>query len=492
MKLETVYNLQVIPIIRNFIVETAKFYGAESRESADLENAIEEAAEHIITNYPQDSEGIFEISCEAEPEKRLLRIILGNKGLPVDAKNIPEYVIENPEDSIDGLKFFLIKKFTDDFYFVNCGQDGWQTVLEKQLLNFSDKHSPEVTAGKNPDADENPGSTKTTIALARPEDAYAITKLAYYTYRYTYAKTVFYYPEVLKESLENDNVVSFVAKNSAGEIVAHSAYIRSAACREIGEAGALMSHPAFRKSTSVMRLVKKQHQFPIDEDTGMIIIESNLVTTHTGSQRITSLMDFTPMALKISVHERARFIAIESSAPEQRESFLYSIWLPRGMSAVPTIFVPGCHYEIVATLFANAKIELTLKTDTCALSDADSSDLKVKKNPDHSLAILQGGLLNGSNSYHDLKIMVKQLCIDGFTTIHLELFADKPLAPEIDTELADAGFFFAGIVPSTPGKWMLLYIYLNNQKIDFAEINLCDAMAIELRSYIQKCAANLD
>ncbi len=491
MKLETVYNLHVVPIICNFVAATAKFYGAGNQEIADLENAVDEAAEHIITNYPQGSDGIFEISCEAEPAKRLLRIILGNKGLPVDAKNIPEYVIENPEDSIAGLKFFLIKKFTDNFYFVNCGQDGWQTVLEKQLLNFNDKHNSAAFAGKSPDADENPGSTKTTIAAARPEDAYAITKLAYYTYRYTYAKTVFYYPEVLKESLENDNVISFVAKNSEGEIVAHSAYIRSAACREIGEAGALMSHPAFRRSTAVMRLVKKQHQFPIDTDTGMIIIESNLVTTHTGSQRITSLMDFTPMALKISVHERSRFIAIENSAPEQRESFLYSIWLPRGMSAVPTIFIPGCHYEIVATLFANAKIELTLKTDTCALADADSTDLKVRKNPDHSLAILQGGL-NGSNSYHDLKIMVKQLCIDGFTTIHLELFANKPLAPEIDAELTAAGFFFAGVVPSTPGKWMLLYIYLNNQKIDFAEINLCDAVAIELLKYIQKCAANLD
>jgi anti-sigma regulatory factor (Ser/Thr protein kinase) len=491
MKLETIYSLPAIPIIRNFVVETAKFYGAESRESADLECAIEEAAEHIITNYPQDSNGIFEISCETNPEKRLLRIILGNKGLPVDAKNIPEYVIENPEDSIDGLKFFLIKKFTDNFYFVNCGQDGWQTVLEKQLLNFSEKHSPEVTAGKNPDADANPDSTKTTIALARPEDAYAITKLAYYTYRYTYAKTVFYYPEVLKESLENDNVVSFVAKNSAGEIVAHSAYIRSAACREIGEAGALMSHPAFRRSTAVMRLVKKQHQFPIDEDTGMIIIESNLVTTHTGSQRITSLMDFTPMALKISVHKRARFIAIESSAPEQRESFLYSIWLPRGMPASSTIYVPECHREMITRLIVNAKLKLALKTDTTAQPNTDSDRLKVKKNPDHSLAILQGGL-NGAHACHDLKIIVKQLCIEGFTTIHLELYADKPLTPEIDAELTAAGFFFAGIVPSTPEKWMILYIYLNNQKIDFAEINLCDAIAIELRDYIQKCAANLD
>ena len=167
MKLETTYNLQVIPIIRNFIVETAKFYGAASRESADLENAIEEAAEHIITNYPQDSDGFFAISCETEPEKRLLRIILGNKGLPIDAKNIPEYVIENPEDSIDGLKFFLIKKFTDNFYFVNCGADGWQTVLEKQLLNFNDNDNPAAFADKSPDADENQSSSKTTIAAGR-------------------------------------------------------------------------------------------------------------------------------------------------------------------------------------------------------------------------------------------------------------------------------------------------------------------------------------
>lgn len=490
MKLETVYNLQAIPIIRNFIVETAKFYGAQSRESADLECAIEEAAEHIITNYPKDNDGIFEINCEVEPDKRLFRVILGNKGLPVDLKNIPEYVIENPEDSIDGLKFFLIKKFTDNFYFVNCGADGWRTVLEKKLLNFSDNHKINVAAEKDPDTDKEKGPTKTTITFAQPEDAYAITKLAYYTYRYTYAKTVFYYPEVLKESIENGNVISFVAKDDQGEIVVHSAYIRSPGCREIGEAGALMSHPAYRKNTAVMRLVKKQHQFPIDEDTGLIIIESNLVTTHTGSQRITTLFGFMPIALKISVHERARFIAIESSSPKQRETLLYSVWLPHGMPAVSDIYVPKCHLEMVTGLSDNARLRLTVKTATTSPVKSNEK-LKIRRNREFSLATLQGELY-GLDACLDLKNTVKQLCIEGFNTIHLELFAHNPLLADIDAKLSENGFFFTGILPRTPEKWMLLYTYLNNQRINFSDINLCDEKAMELRNYSQKCSASLD
>jgi len=116
MELKTVYDLKALQVIKNFIISTAKFAGAGSSEISDIELAAEEAVVHIISSYPFGHEDIFTIYTETADG--VFRIVLNNMGVPVDETDIPEYHIENPENSLDGLQFFLIEKLTDKFYFL--------------------------------------------------------------------------------------------------------------------------------------------------------------------------------------------------------------------------------------------------------------------------------------------------------------------------------------------------------------------------------------
>jgi hypothetical protein len=314
-----------------------------------------------------------------------------------------------------------------------------------------------------------------------PDDAYEITKLAYFTYHYSYAKTVFYYPEMLKETIEQSSVISFVVKTVDNEIVAHSAYLRSPYCREIAEAGAMMTMPAYRKTTAIMRLVKQQYKYMNNNDIGVRIIESNLVTAHTGSQRITKCFKFAPLAYKFSVHDRSDFIGMDEIST-QRETLLYSVWVIAELEPV-MLFVPQKHRDIIGRLVDNAGVMGEMKTTVADVVGGDMS-FRIEKKADEGLATVMIDTF-GTGWQKELKRLVRDLGVDGFRTVHLKVPLWEPLPDDIDNALSGAGFFFSGIMPRTAEKWMMLYTYLNNQKLNFSEVRVCDDTAEMLRDYIE-------
>jgi len=215
LSLKVHYRLAAIPMIRSFVVESAVYYGADSKEVFELGMAAEEAAEHIITTYPAaEADAPFDIFCEEKDD--FLRFVFSNTGLPVNVDAIPEYDVSNPETSIDGLQFFLLEKLTDNFRFVNLGTGGWQTILDKKLKCLK-THGLENSG--NTEVESSLPSKKLEFSVAAPEDAYEITKLAYYTYRYSYAKKAFYYPELLQEELAKQHIISLIVSDENGMAV---------------------------------------------------------------------------------------------------------------------------------------------------------------------------------------------------------------------------------------------------------------------------------
>jgi anti-sigma regulatory factor (Ser/Thr protein kinase) len=478
MTLKTVYEIDAIPIITNFVFEVAKYWGATDKEAGDLKLASEEAAEHIIVNFPQVESGLFDIFCFFE--NGMLKVVLSNMGLPVNKEEIPEYKVEDPNDTIEGLKFFLIKNLTDNFYFVNKGTSGWQTVLEKNFCNPKSVEVAEFKAIEKETCAQN-ASESLVIETAKPEDAYELTKLAYYTYRYSYAKTVFYYPEMLKEGLANRTIMAFIARNKESEIVVNCAYIRSPYCSEIVEAGALMSNPMYRKNRSLIRLVKKQVNFAKNSK-DFSVVETNLVTAHINSQRITRFFGFHPFALKLSVHKRGDFIAMED-IDNQRESLLYSVWFPNKLPEI-SLYAEECHKGIIERLFANAKIELQFLKDKNDKNSGVETTIDVETNKADNIAYLT--LSDYDKDWlKRIKQAVREFNGEGYISFHCKIPAWKPLPDNLDSLLMSVGFFFSGVVAKTPNKWYLLYTKLDSQKFGFQSIKILSDNAIELKNYIE-------
>ena len=326
---------------------------------------------------------------------------------------------------------------------------------------------------------------KLTLGVATPEDAYQITRLAYYTYRYSYAKKTFYYPELLREELARQQIISLIVKNEKGEVVTHSAFFRSYECQNIAESGALMAMPEYRRSTAAMRLAKGAVSFlRSDRNPGIEIVGSNLVTAHTGSQRICRSLKFIPMAFKISVHERAQFIDIEG-VNSDRETLVYSI-LPVKIPEKFVAYPPEKHREIISEIFDTAGFEYELADADEKISLGEKSKFMIQRNEETNFARIVV-LEIGKDLFSELKKISYQLSLENMLTVALRIPMWEKLPKDIDRKLNKMSFFFSGVLPSTTTKWQALYTCLKNHQINFENIEVSQELAAKLKDYVEDC-----
>jgi len=473
MILKTIYDINALQIIKSFVSESAKYYGADEKESFDLTLATEEAVSHIIENYPPNRNDIFEIS--SNYDDIFFRVIFNNKGLPVDKDHVPEYDLKNPNNTIDGLKFFLMKKLTDNFYFENKGNLGWQTVIEKKLK------SPKQIIKEDVDL-EYIKREKLNIELATPDDAYGITKLAYYTYSYSYAKNIFYYPDLLAEEINNENIISYIAKNTQNEIIAHVAIIKSKYSSDIAESSAMMVAPKYRKSIAILKLLNVNHKDLTDMVFGFKMFCGNMVTAHEKAQRVVTPYGLRPFAFKFSIHPSTELIAIDKDTT-QRDTNLYCLSvLDKNINKVK-IFLPEKHKNISKKMLDNIDFPADISSESYSYEELNS-EIKINRTKNDLLSEIYVKQF-GKDLYNKLRKTIKDLSAEGYRTIHLKVPAFNPLPETIEYELNGLEFFFSGIIAESVNDWYILYTLLINQKFNFGKVIAYSDIAKELLNYVE-------
>lgn len=476
-ELKTHYRAEFLPLIVSFVTEVARGLGATPKECSELGIAAEEAGAHIIARYPGSGlEEQFEVCCE--DRENGLRVVFSNMGLPVNPQALPKYETDRPEETLEGLGLFLIERMVDHYEFINQGRAGWRTVLVKQLAN---PKKPSTQTPENSD-DLAPSREKLRVLQAGLEHVPGIVELAYRNYGYTYSKDLFYYADRLRTAISDGRVQSFIALNPAGQIVGQMALLYSPLSPEIGEVGAVMVQPEYRRSMGLLQLIKAVIHGVRDQPNSPLIGESNLVTTHTLSQKVCAVFKFKPMALKLSVHDRAHFLQLAEN-DGQRESLLHAILLTRPAKPV-RLFVPPPHAEITNRLFHNAEILLEQPTDVSAFPEQTA--LEVESHPDSGLAIVSVRV-PGLDFAPVLRKQLFDLESDGMKTVFVRFPGWLPRPDTLENEARALRIFFCGWVAESPERWWLLYTRLNAQRFDFAQIQLCDPLALELRTYVETC-----
>jgi len=466
--LSTYHDLRAIGVIRAFVAETGRFFGADETEARQLELAAEEAAVFIINSLRPDRGEHFDI--DGEPIENGLRFHFRDKGIPVDEENLPVYDSRNPEDSMAGLSFFLLESLTDAVQFRNEGNRGWVLAFEKRFRRFRPlEAAPPVDAAML----ERYAKEKLTVTLAEPSDAYDIVKLTYLTYRYSYVKSIFYFRKELEEAIASGRVIAFVAKNEEGEVVVNSAYFRSVHCDAVAEAGMLMSRPEYRKNRALLRVSRMQVQYLKEGKGGLRAAYSKLVTAHTKSQKLVHAFGFVPTALKPSVHDQAEFVGIETDEV-RRESLLYAILAPNGLDPL-TIHVPEIHLPITRKLLEPFEA-ISFSTEE-AEPTRETSEFTVEKHDADRYAIVTIDLL-GSDWKESLRRHLKELADDGIITVNLHIPADAPLPPGFEAKMAKLQLIYSGAVIKTMRRWELVYTRLQGQHFDFGAVKLSDPRAI--------------
>lgn len=474
--LSTYHDVRAIGIIRAFVAETGRFFGANDAEVAQLELAAEEAAGFIISALLPDKDESFKIECK--PIGQGISFYFENKGMPVDEENLPVYDSKNVSDSLDGLPFFLIESVADAVQFQNRGNEGWVLVFEKRLkaftaLQFEEEIDTEVLKAC--------AKEKLSVVLAKPEDAYELIQLTYFTYRYSYVKEIFYYRKALEEAIASTKIIAFVGKNSTNDVVINSAFFRSPHCDAIAEAGMLMSMPEYRMNRALLRLTRMQLDYIKEGDSGIRVLYSKLVTAHTRSQRLLKAYDFFPTALKLSVHDQAEFVGLDTEE-ESRESLLYALTAPNGFDAA-TVYVPQRHTEITKTLLSAVDV-FTVLNETAAV-EKETSSIVVEKHEEERYAIVTVEEM-GKDWLRQIRKHLHQLDNDGMITAHIHIPADAPLPANLDEKLFDMELFYSGVILKTMQRWELVYTVLQGQHFDFDAVNLYEENAVMLREYMRE------
>jgi serine/threonine-protein kinase RsbW len=104
--------------IAEFIRQSSKEAGFDSRTIYQIETAVDEACSNII-EHGYGGEGIGDIECACEVNGNKLTIILKDHGQPFTPQELPEPDVNLPlEQRQDhGLGLFFIRKMMDEVYF---------------------------------------------------------------------------------------------------------------------------------------------------------------------------------------------------------------------------------------------------------------------------------------------------------------------------------------------------------------------------------------
>ena len=473
--LSTYHDVQAIGIIRSFVAETGRFFGADDTEVQQLELAAEEAAAFIINALLPDKDENFKI--ESMPIEQGLSFYFENKGLPVDEENLPVYDSKNPTDSMAGLPFFLIESLTDAVKFQNRGNDGWVLHFEKRLKAFRS-----LTLEEEISQEElvRCGKEKLKVMLAKPEDAYELMELTYFTYRYSYVKEIFYYRKELEEAITTEKIIAFIGKNTEDDIAINSAFFRSDYCDAIAEAGMLMSRPKYRLNKALLRVTRMQLDYIQQGKSGLRVLYSKLVTAHTKSQRLLMAYKFVPTALKLSVHDQAEFVGLDTHE-ESRESLLYALIAPNGFEAT-TLYVPKEHHKMTERLLKSIEV-VTLSLDT-AIPEKEKCTFTEERFEEDRYATLTVEEM-GKDWLKQIRKCLHTFDNDGMITIHLHIPADRPLPEDFNEKLFELELFYSGVIIKTMQRWELVYTLVQGQHFDFDAVVLAEENAMVLREYMR-------
>jgi anti-sigma regulatory factor (Ser/Thr protein kinase) len=473
MELKIPYYIEYTNLVASFMEEIGRSHGANSEELMQLRLIGEEAFVFILNGIPKVGiQNSFHLHCNEDQDG--LTFYFSNHGRPMNARKIPEFDTEKANETADALSLNIIKCFSYEFSYQNNGKEGWELLIRfhikdyKQLtiLNFHENDFDEVK------------QEAYTVRRATEADVPGIINLVYNTYRYSYAKEVFYNDIKLAKMIRENRILSIITETESGQIVGHNAVLLDSPF--LGEAGMAMVDPNYRKSKVFLSMAL----FTVREIKNLypkILGYAKCVTSHRRSQAFVA--NFTSSLLQLSVYNHASFVGIKGDA-NPRETLIYSILNFSNDKTEKTIYVPQEHQAFIQQLLTNAKFNITVLPYDENQEEPENSVLHYETLPGRQFAEITMEQ-SGQDFDSVLQKQTNYLRQNGIMTINLLLPTSSSLNPEINSHLLKNGYFFSGFKPTPDGSWNIVYCNLLSQIFDFNKLQLFSEESKQLSEYIQ-------
>ncbi len=476
-----------VPCRKNYLAPTVEFvrtlaggFGLPETPASLLGLAVEEAMANVIEHgYRGGSDETMTLKLREAPGR--IEISLREMGMPFDPAALPDYT---PGGEGKGLGLHLMRGAVDEVCLRMLGQEGKETLLVKRLPGGRiDALAPDALGAPGTDRAarprEKPAPVPFTVRHPRPEEAVAISRLAWSAYGYGYDDYI-YHPEVYNDLLARGALSAYVGvADETGEIMGHFAVKRPTSDTPLPEMGAAFVSPAFRGS-GVFDALNRAAIAEI-EASGVLGYWIHAVTSHPASQRAGSRYKMTPSALQLAMLDDTTFRGLSSSG--QRESMLC---MAHCLDRTPrTMHVPPAHREMVQRILDWQGIEREFAPPEQARPCAGPGKLTAGfVSPRMHCAVMEIEACGG-RTVQEIRQRVEAMRRGKVDAVQLALPLDDPAAPELTTACEDMGFFFAGMTPfGLHGRDALQLQYLNMDGFDPGRLRLGSPEAEELLAYV--------
>ncbi len=472
-------KIEMLPVLRSFVVESAKVFKVSGDLLNHLKIVSEEAFVYILKNSFMPGE-VAEVRIGVEVSRGFLELSFSDKGLPFDDSLSREYRPGGDVSGLntEGMELFLIRKFVDRVQWINHGAEGKElrlsfALLQDDIVSILEKTGIPVKP-KAPEVDIN----NIELRYFRDSDAIMIARSIYRAYGYTYPNEDMYYPEKIKEQNKNGQLISVVSFDTKhNEVIGHYALERPA-LGSIAESGQAVVAPEYRGFNLLGRMRALLEQKAVELKLEGIM--SQPVTTHVFSQKVNN--SFASRACGFSfglVPQRLKFRQISESLSQRESCLLYFKPL---IKRERRLYFPERHTEILKKIYRH----LDLPFVVAGQNDNAAGPGRVQSNYYANwgfgvINVLQVGRDNFSGikqALHKLLYVLKADVI--FLNIVLE---DAPINALVQ-QLEQIHFFFAGITPSLlNAKDVIRFEFLNGE-INASKIHIHDNFARDLFAYI--------
>lgn len=473
MELIVPYYKEYINLVSSFVEEIGRSHGAEKEELFQLRLIGEETFIFILNGIPNVGlDRMFHLRCMEEEDG--LAFLFTNHGRPMNVREIPVFDMERMDETVDALSLSMIRCFSHEFGFQNRGKEGWELLVRFKINKYRHLGKQNEVAQEFTEGSAEP----VVVRKATVEDIPGIINLVYNTYRYSYAKEVFYNEVSLARLFEEEKILSLVAVTQSGRVVGHNAILLES--KHLGEVGMSMVDPSYRKSKTFLSLVLNTSRV-VKKEYPELLIYAKCVTSHKKSQAFVT--SFTTCLLQLSVYAHASFIGIQGEA-NARESLVYSIALMGKLPGKRAVYVSPEHLDFIQDIFRRAMIEIDCMGHAeVGYADKETA-LRSEILPGRQYAELSLERLGEDfvQILHKETIHIRQ---NGVVTASLSIPTHQPLVRDLDAVLMREGYFFCGIEPSDTGEWLVVYTNLLYQSFDFEKLQFFDEESSRLKDYVK-------
>lgn len=400
----------------------------------------------ILFAYPENSKAYFDI--EYRHTLSNLELIVSEVGEPFDPDRHRYNVQEaHEEENFEGAGLLLIRRFCDEFLFINKGKEGKEFRLSKSLdvasIDALLEQAPSLQEAEFELADEQEADQTDehfSVTQIKPSDAEDIAKLIYRTYEYTYPKEDMYFPKKIEKIVLGKEKLGVIARNNEGEAVGYFAVLKKNDSN-IAEVGEAVVSPSYRRKGIMSKMM--QHLIDTARDQKIGGLFGQAVTLHPASQKVNHKYGFKSTALMLADTDSAIFKGFDEYPQPVSVMIDFLHLFPRQKRK---IYLPEKYKEIIFHTYKKLQVPIIpAKADSYDL--ARKSEIKLLIDYANATALIVVKKY-GPDFRSVLSEMLGSLkSQEKPNAIYLDLPLENSATPDQLSNIDMLGFIYCGLIP---------------------------------------------